>query len=50
MKVNEMVRKAVSRGGTTPTPAKDDGFMYGHGFQDLDGNIWELIYMPSTAS
>ena len=50
-KVDEMVRKAVSAGGTTPNPAKDHGFMYGHGFQDLDGHIWELIYMePSTAS
>jgi hypothetical protein len=19
--------------------------MYGHGFQDLDGHVWELIYM-----
>jgi len=48
-KVDEMVRKAVAAGGTTPNQAKDHGFMYGHGFQDLDGHLWELIYMePST--
>jgi hypothetical protein len=23
--------------------------MYGHGFQDLDGHIWELIYMDPSA-
>jgi uncharacterized protein len=22
--------------------------MYGHGFQDLDGHIWELVYMEPT--
>ena len=21
------------------------GLMYGHGFQDLDGHLWEIIYM-----
>jgi hypothetical protein len=24
-------------------------FMYGHGFQDLDGHIWEIIYMEPSA-
>jgi uncharacterized protein len=44
-KVDEQVRKAVAAGGTTHAAAKDYGFMYGHGFQDLDGHIWELIWM-----
>ena len=26
---------------------QDHGFMYGHGFEDLDGHIWELIYMET---
>lgn len=47
-KVNDMVRKAVAAGGTTYTESKDYGFMYQHGFQDLDGHIWELIYMEAT--
>ena len=47
--VNDMVRKAVAAGGTTYNEPQDHGFMYGHGFQDLDGHIWELFYMePST--
>jgi len=48
-KVNEMVRKAVAAGGTTYKEPQDHGFMYGHGFQDLDGHIWELIYMEPSA-
>ncbi len=48
-KVNEMVRNAVANGGTTPMDSKDYGFMYQHGFQDLDGHLWELIYMEPSA-
>jgi predicted lactoylglutathione lyase len=43
--VNEMVRKAVAAGGTTYKEPEDHGFMYGHGFQDPDGHIWELAFM-----
>lgn len=47
--VDERVHKAVAAGGTTYNEPQDHGFMYGHGFQDLDGHIWELMYMkPST--
>jgi hypothetical protein len=49
VKVDEMVRKAVAAGGTTYNEAVDHSFMYGHGFQDLDGHIWELIYMEPNA-
>jgi uncharacterized protein len=47
--VNEMVHKAVGGDGTTYNEPRDHGFMYGHGFQDLDGHIWELIYMEPSA-
>ena len=47
--VNEMVRKAVAAGGTTDQQPEDHGFMYGHGFQDLDGHIWELAFMEPSA-
>src|SRR5262245_61984236 len=49
-KVDELVRKAVAGGGTTYNEPKDHGFMYQHGFQDLDGHIWELIYMEPSAT
>ena len=48
-KVDDIVRKAVAAGGTTYNEAQDHGFMYGHGFQDLDGHIWEVIYMEPNA-
>src|SRR5687768_16790133 len=48
-KVDDMVRKAVAAGGTTYNQPQDHGFMYAHGFQDLDGHIWELVYMEPSA-
>lgn len=47
--VDEMVQKAIAAGGTTYNEPQDHGFMYAHGFQDLDGHIWELIYMEPSA-
>jgi predicted lactoylglutathione lyase len=47
--VDETVRKAVAAGGSTYNEPQDHGFMYGHGFQDLDGHIWEVIYIEPTA-
>lgn len=47
--VDEMVRKAVAAGGSTYNEPQDHGFMYGHGFQDLGGHIWELIFMEPSA-
>lgn len=48
--VDELVAKAVAAGGTTPFPPKDHGFMYQHGFQDMDGHLWEVVYMQPTAA
>ncbi|HEX6648904.1 MAG TPA: VOC family protein [Pyrinomonadaceae bacterium] len=44
-KVDELVAKAIAAGGRAPRAPQDQGFMYGHGFEDLDGHMWELIYM-----
>lgn len=46
-KVDEMVAQAVAAGGTLYNEAADHGFMYQHGFQDLDGHVWELIAMTA---
>jgi predicted lactoylglutathione lyase len=46
--VDALVRKAVAAGGTTFRPPEDHGFMYGHAFQDLDGHIWELMWMDPS--
>ena len=47
--VDDRVRKAVAAGGATYNEPQDHGFMYAHGFQDLDGHIWELVYMELGA-
>ncbi len=48
-RVDEMVRAAVAAGGSTYNQAQDHGFMYVHGFQDLDGHIWEIMFMEPSA-
>lgn len=47
--VDDMVRKAVAAGGTTYSEPQDHGIMYAHGFQDLDGHIWEVFFMEPSA-
>jgi predicted lactoylglutathione lyase len=47
--VDEMVRKAVAAGATVPNEKQDYGWMYGHGFQDLDGHLWEFAYMDMSS-
>jgi predicted lactoylglutathione lyase len=44
------VRKAIAAGGKAPNPTQDHGFMYAHGFEDLDGHLWELVYMDPNAA
>lgn len=43
--VHDLVRKAVAAGGKTYSEPKDYGFMVQHGFEDLDGHIWEVMWM-----
>ncbi|MFM9923938.1 VOC family protein [Variovorax sp. H27-G14] len=47
--VDDLVAKAKAAGGTVPSQPQDHGFMYGHGFQDLDGHLWELAFMDPNA-
>jgi uncharacterized protein len=47
--VDDMVAKAIAAGGTTYKEPNDMGFMYQHGFQDLDNHIWEIFFMEPSA-
>jgi len=47
--VDGLVAKAVKAGGKAHRQPQDHGFMYGHGFEDPDGHIWELAYMDMSA-
>jgi predicted lactoylglutathione lyase len=46
--VDELVNKAIAAGAIEPMDAKDYGFMYQRGFQDLDGHLWEVMYMDMS--
>ena len=48
--VDALVEKALAAGGTAPRAPQDHGFMYAHGFEDLDGHIWELVAMDPEAA
>jgi predicted lactoylglutathione lyase len=48
--VDALVQKALAAGGTAPNAPQDHGFMYGHGFEDLDGHVWELAWMDPNAA
>lgn len=43
--VDQLVDKALAAGASEPMPARDYGFMYQRGFQDLDGHLWEIAHM-----
>lgn len=47
--VDTMIGAALAAGGTTYAEPRDYGFMYQHGFQDLDGHIWEVFQMDPSA-
>jgi predicted lactoylglutathione lyase len=48
--VEALVAKAVAAGASTPIAAVDHGFMFQHGFADLDGHQWEVFWMDMAAA
>lgn len=48
-KVDEMLDTALEAGATEARDPMDYGFMYGRSFNDLDGHIWEIIWMDPQA-
>lgn len=47
--VDQFVRLAIEAGGKALMPKQDHGWMYGHGFEDLDGHMWEIGYMDMSS-
>jgi len=47
--VNAIYDKAISAGATECRPAEDHGFMFSRSFNDLDGHIWEVLWMDQSA-
>lgn len=46
--VNELVNNALAAGGNASHDKMDNEFMYGWSFEDIDGHIWEVMYMPEN--
>lgn len=46
--VDDLVDKALAAGGSAASEPMDEGLMYGRSFQDLDGHLWEVIYMDPS--
>lgn len=43
--VDSLIGKAAAAGARIPHPPEDHGFMYDQGFEDLDGHLWNLVWM-----
>lgn len=44
-KVDQMIDKVVEAGGREYREPQDHGWMYERSFEDIDGHIWEIVYM-----
>lgn len=46
--VDGIVSRALNAGGSHSKDPIDHGFMYSASFQDVDGHLWEAVYMDSS--
>ncbi len=46
--VDEFVNRALDAGASDYKEPVDEGPMYGWGFQDINGHIWEIFYMDMS--
>jgi predicted lactoylglutathione lyase len=48
--IDALIDTAVKAGGQAdPCVKQDHGFMYGRSFTDLDGHVWESVWMDPAA-
>jgi len=47
--VDTLIAAAIAAGGRTPHPPEDHGFMYDQGFEDIDGHLWNLVWVAPEA-
>ena len=48
-KVDQMLENVIKAGGKESREPQDHGWMYGRSFEDLNGHLWEIIYMDEKA-
>ena len=47
-KVDQMINNAIRAGGRESREPQEHGWMYGRSFEDINGHIWEIIYMDES--
>jgi predicted lactoylglutathione lyase len=47
--VDDVFERAVAAGARPVKDPQDEGFMYSRTFQDLDGHLWDLVWMDPSA-
>ena len=47
--VDKLVQTALAAGGQPANDPMEHGFMCGRSFHDLDGHLWEVIWMDPSA-
>ena len=48
-KVDQMINDVIEAGGKESRKPQDHGWMYERSFQDINGHLWEIIYMDEKA-
>ena len=48
--IDATLEKALAAGAKPWKPNMDHGWMYGCSFQDLDGHVWEFVWMDEAAA
>ena len=46
--VDHLADSAITAGGTEHREPEDHGFMYQRSFADLDGHVWEVLWMDMS--
>jgi len=47
--VDTLVDKAFAAGAKTSSETQEYGYMYGRGFEDINGHLWEVMWMDPGA-
>jgi uncharacterized protein len=46
--VDSLIEKVEKAGGKEFRKVSDHGWMYGRAFEDLDGHVWEILFMDES--
>lgn len=49
-KVDEMLKNAINAGAKEYREPENHSWMYGRSFEDLNGHLWEIIYMEEPVT